>query len=68
MTWQQPVPDPALPPGIPIPAHIRARAGAPAQGQAPADHNNAAKPPNGPARQPAREKTRRVRAAKNPAS
>jgi uncharacterized protein len=26
-TWQQPVPDPALPPGTPIPAHIRARAG-----------------------------------------
>jgi uncharacterized protein len=26
-TWQQPVPDPALPPGIPIPAHIRSRAG-----------------------------------------
>jgi uncharacterized protein len=23
--WQQPIPDPALPPGIPIPAHIRAR-------------------------------------------
>jgi nitroimidazol reductase NimA-like FMN-containing flavoprotein (pyridoxamine 5'-phosphate oxidase superfamily) len=27
-TWQQPVPDPALPPGIPVPAHIRSRAGA----------------------------------------
>jgi uncharacterized protein len=26
-TWQQPVPDPALPPGTPVPAHIRARAG-----------------------------------------
>jgi len=26
-TWQQPVPDPALPPGTPIPAHIRSRAG-----------------------------------------
>jgi uncharacterized protein len=26
-TWQQPIPDPALPPGIPVPAHIRARAG-----------------------------------------
>src|SRR5215469_2218563 len=26
-TWQQPIPDPALPPGIPLPAHIRARAG-----------------------------------------
>jgi uncharacterized protein len=26
-TWQQPVPDPALPPGIPIPSHIGARAG-----------------------------------------
>jgi uncharacterized protein len=27
-TWQQPVPDPALPPGIPVPGHIRSRAGA----------------------------------------
>jgi nitroimidazol reductase NimA-like FMN-containing flavoprotein (pyridoxamine 5'-phosphate oxidase superfamily) len=27
VTWQQPVPDPALPPGIGIPAHISARAG-----------------------------------------
>jgi nitroimidazol reductase NimA-like FMN-containing flavoprotein (pyridoxamine 5'-phosphate oxidase superfamily) len=26
-TWQQPVPDPALPPGIPVPVHIRDRAG-----------------------------------------
>ena len=26
-TWQQPFPDPALPPGIPLPAHIRSRAG-----------------------------------------
>jgi uncharacterized protein len=26
-TWQQPLPDPALPPGIPHPAHNRARAG-----------------------------------------
>jgi uncharacterized protein len=26
-TWQQPVPDPALPPGIPVPAHISSRAG-----------------------------------------
>ena len=26
-TWQQPIPDPALPPGIPVPQHIRARAG-----------------------------------------
>jgi nitroimidazol reductase NimA-like FMN-containing flavoprotein (pyridoxamine 5'-phosphate oxidase superfamily) len=26
-TWQQPIPDPALPPGIPIPAHISSRAG-----------------------------------------
>jgi nitroimidazol reductase NimA-like FMN-containing flavoprotein (pyridoxamine 5'-phosphate oxidase superfamily) len=26
-TWQQPIPDPALPPGIPLPAHIRTRAG-----------------------------------------
>jgi uncharacterized protein len=25
--WQQPVPDPALPPGIPVPPHIAARAG-----------------------------------------
>jgi uncharacterized protein len=25
--WQQPVPDPALPPGIAVPAHIAARAG-----------------------------------------
>ncbi len=28
-TWQQPIPDPALPSGIPVPAHIRSRAGAP---------------------------------------
>src|SRR5258708_6262044 len=26
-TWQQPIPDPALPPGIPVPAHISCRAG-----------------------------------------
>jgi nitroimidazol reductase NimA-like FMN-containing flavoprotein (pyridoxamine 5'-phosphate oxidase superfamily) len=26
-TWQQPIPDPALPPGIPLPSHIGARAG-----------------------------------------
>lgn len=26
-TWQQPVPDPALPAGIPVPGHIRSRAG-----------------------------------------
>jgi uncharacterized protein len=26
-TWQEAVPDPALPPGTPIPAHIRSRAG-----------------------------------------
>jgi uncharacterized protein len=26
-TWQQPLPDPALPPGIPLPAHISCRAG-----------------------------------------
>ncbi|MGC2009080.1 pyridoxamine 5'-phosphate oxidase family protein [Trebonia sp.] len=26
-TWQQPIPDPALPPGIAVPAHIRSRAG-----------------------------------------
>jgi nitroimidazol reductase NimA-like FMN-containing flavoprotein (pyridoxamine 5'-phosphate oxidase superfamily) len=25
--WQQPIPDPALPPGIPVPEHIRSRAG-----------------------------------------
>jgi uncharacterized protein len=31
-TWQQPIPDPTLPPGIPVPAHIRARAGTPADG------------------------------------
>lgn len=27
VTWQRPVPDPALPPGIGIPAHISSRAG-----------------------------------------
>jgi len=27
--WQQPIPDPALPPGILVPAHISSRAGAP---------------------------------------
>jgi uncharacterized protein len=32
-TWQQPVPDPALPPGIPVPGHIRARSGTRADGQ-----------------------------------
>lgn len=32
-TWQQPVPDPALPPGIPVPGHISSRAGTPADGQ-----------------------------------
>jgi uncharacterized protein len=26
-TWQQPIPDPVLPPGIPVPAHISSRAG-----------------------------------------
>ncbi len=26
-TWQQAVPDPALPPGVPVPAHIRNRVG-----------------------------------------
>jgi uncharacterized protein len=31
-TWQQPVPDPSLPPGIPVPAHIRFRAGTPPTG------------------------------------
>jgi uncharacterized protein len=25
--WQQPIPDSALPPGIPLPAHISSRAG-----------------------------------------
>jgi len=35
-TWQQPVPDPALPPGTPVPAHISSRAGTPASGQPPA--------------------------------
>jgi uncharacterized protein len=29
-TFEQPIPDPALPPGIAVPAHIRARAGTPA--------------------------------------
>ncbi len=33
-TWQQPVPDPALPDGIPLPAHVRTRAGRPAHGKA----------------------------------
>jgi nitroimidazol reductase NimA-like FMN-containing flavoprotein (pyridoxamine 5'-phosphate oxidase superfamily) len=47
VTWQQPIPDPALPPGTALPGHIRSRAGTPAQGQ----------PPNGPPGQPAREKT-----------
>jgi uncharacterized protein len=36
-TWQQPIPDPALPPGIPLPAHIRSRAGARADRSARAD-------------------------------
>jgi nitroimidazol reductase NimA-like FMN-containing flavoprotein (pyridoxamine 5'-phosphate oxidase superfamily) len=31
-TWQQPVPDPALPPGLPVPRHIYDRAGTPACG------------------------------------
>jgi uncharacterized protein len=31
-TWQQPIPDPALPPGIPLPAHISSRAGTRADG------------------------------------
>jgi uncharacterized protein len=34
-TWQQPVPDPALPPGIPVPAHIGSRSGTRAYGQPP---------------------------------
>jgi hypothetical protein len=34
-TWQQPISDPALPPGIPVPAHIRSRAGAPGPGPGP---------------------------------
>lgn len=59
VTWKSPVPDPALPPGIPVPGHIRSRVGAPAQGQASAEHDDVARPPNGPERQPAREKTRR---------
>ncbi len=50
-TWQQPIPDPALPPGIPVPAHIRARAGVPACGEPPLTRD-AARP--GPL--PAREK------------
>ena len=44
VTWQQAVPDPALPPSIAVPAHISSRAGTPAQGQ----------PPTGLVRQPAR--------------
>ena len=35
-TWQQPIPDPALPPGIPVPAHISSRAGTRASGLPPA--------------------------------
>ena len=35
-TWQQPVPDPALPAGIAVPAHISSRAGIRACGQPPA--------------------------------
>ena len=31
-TWQQPIPDPALPPGIPVPGHISSRAGTRAGG------------------------------------
>jgi uncharacterized protein len=27
LTWQPPVPDPSLPPGLPVPAHIASRAG-----------------------------------------
>jgi len=41
-TWQQPVPDPALPPGIPVPAHIRARAGTPADGPGSVTRNGGA--------------------------
>jgi nitroimidazol reductase NimA-like FMN-containing flavoprotein (pyridoxamine 5'-phosphate oxidase superfamily) len=33
-TWQQPIPDPALPPGIPIPRHIGSRASTRAGNQA----------------------------------
>jgi uncharacterized protein len=40
-TWQHPVPDPALPPGIPIPPHIRARAGTPADQPAACQSANA---------------------------
>jgi len=32
-TWEQPVPDPALPPGIPVPAHIRSRAASQGRGK-----------------------------------
>jgi uncharacterized protein len=35
-TWQQPVPDPAVPPGVPVPAHISSRASTRACGQPPA--------------------------------
>jgi uncharacterized protein len=47
-TWQQPIPDPALAPGIPVPAHIRSRAGASAQGRPSAEHTTAATPPPRP--------------------
>ena len=35
-TWQQPIPDPALPPGIPVPGHISSRAGTGPAGRPPA--------------------------------
>jgi uncharacterized protein len=37
-TWQRPIPDPALPPGIPVPAHIRLRVGTAAGDTGHADH------------------------------
>jgi uncharacterized protein len=52
-------PSPTRPPGIPVPRHIRSGVGASAQGQASAGRNNAAKPPNGPERRPARQRTPR---------
>ena len=33
-SWRDPVPDPGVPPGTPVPPHIAARAGAPASGPA----------------------------------
>jgi uncharacterized protein len=48
-TWQQPVPDPALPPGVPVPEHISCRAGTPA-GRSPACQQAAL--PGGQSEQP----------------